>query len=168
MAQHGLGLKYCFSLISYHDNLSFQSFSDIDLFNLQTKRAFSPRGFTHVALFLNISSHNIFHQFLLTTLVLKAKAIFPGESPLFHANIVRVWVLSHFGHVQLFVTLWTVDYQAPVSMGFSRQEYWSGLLCIHPGTQPAVLTSHLHWQAGSLPLLPPGQLTNIAHCSFPS
>ena len=30
-------------------------------------------------------------------------------------------------HVQLFVTLWTVAYQAPLSMGFSRQEYWSGL-----------------------------------------
>ena len=30
-------------------------------------------------------------------------------------------------HVQLFATLWTVAYQAPLSMGFSRQEYWSGL-----------------------------------------
>ena len=29
--------------------------------------------------------------------------------------------------VQLFVTLWTVARQAPVSVGFSRQEYWSGL-----------------------------------------
>ena len=29
--------------------------------------------------------------------------------------------------VQLFATLWTVAYQAPLSMGFSRQEYWSGL-----------------------------------------
>ena len=32
-----------------------------------------------------------------------------------------------FSHVQLFVTPWTVAYQAPPSMGFSRQEYWSGL-----------------------------------------
>ena len=30
-------------------------------------------------------------------------------------------------HVQLFATPWTVDCQAPLSMGFSRQEYWSGL-----------------------------------------
>ena len=30
-------------------------------------------------------------------------------------------------HVQLFVTLWTVAHQAPLSVGFSRQEYWSGL-----------------------------------------
>ena len=37
---------------------------------------------------------------------------------------VKVMSLSH---VRLFVTPWTVAYQAPPSMGFSRQEYWSGL-----------------------------------------
>ena len=37
-------------------------------------------------------------------------------------------VLSHFSCVPLFVTLWTIVFQAPLSMGFSRQEYWSGLL----------------------------------------
>ena len=42
-------------------------------------------------------------------------------------------MLSHFSHVQLFVTLWTVACQAPLSMGFSRQEYWSGLPCPPPG-----------------------------------
>ena len=36
-------------------------------------------------------------------------------------------VLSHFSHVWFFATLWTVLRQAPLSMGFSRQEYWSGL-----------------------------------------
>ena len=36
-------------------------------------------------------------------------------------------ILSHFSHVQLFVTLWTVAHRAPLSMGFSRQEYWGGL-----------------------------------------
>ena len=35
--------------------------------------------------------------------------------------------------VQLFVTQWTVDYQVPQSMGFSRQEYWSGLPFSSPG-----------------------------------
>ena len=35
--------------------------------------------------------------------------------------------LSHFSHVQLFVTPWTIAHQAPRSMGFSRKEYWSGL-----------------------------------------
>ena len=37
------------------------------------------------------------------------------------------WVLSRFTHVRLFETPWTVARQAPLSMGFSRQEYWSGL-----------------------------------------
>ena len=36
-------------------------------------------------------------------------------------------------HIWLFVTLWTGDQQAPLSMGFSRQEYWSGSPCPPPG-----------------------------------
>ena len=36
-------------------------------------------------------------------------------------------VLSHFSHVQLFVTPWTLVHQAPLSMRFFRQEYWSGV-----------------------------------------
>jgi len=39
-------------------------------------------------------------------------------------------------HVQLFVTLWTLAHQAPVSMEFSRQGYWRGLLCPSPGNFP--------------------------------
>ena len=36
-------------------------------------------------------------------------------------------MLSHASHVQLCVTLWTAAHQAPLSTGFSRQDYWSGL-----------------------------------------
>ena len=43
---------------------------------------------------------------------------------------------SQFSHVQLFVYLWTVACQAPLSMGFSRQEYWSGLTFPSPGDLP--------------------------------
>ena len=39
-------------------------------------------------------------------------------------------------HVQLFVTPWTVDCQASLSMEFSRQEYWSGLPFLPPGNLP--------------------------------
>ena len=39
---------------------------------------------------------------------------------------MSVCVLSHFSHVQLFLTPWAVAHQAPLSMGFFRQEYWSG------------------------------------------
>ena len=45
-------------------------------------------------------------------------------------------VLSHFSHVQLFATPWTVACQAPLSMGFFRQEYWSGLPFPTPGALP--------------------------------
>ena len=45
-------------------------------------------------------------------------------------------MLSQFSHVRLFVTPWTVACQAPLSMGFSRQEYWSGLPCPPPGDLP--------------------------------
>ena len=40
------------------------------------------------------------------------------------------------GCVHLFATLWTTAHQAPPPMGFSRQEYWSGLLFPPPGDLP--------------------------------
>ena len=40
---------------------------------------------------------------------------------------VQTYVLTCFSHVQFFATAWTIACQAPLSMGFSRQEYWSGL-----------------------------------------
>ena len=43
--------------------------------------------------------------------------------------MVCACVLSHFSCAWLFAILWTVALQAPLSMGFSRQEYWSGLPC---------------------------------------
>ena len=45
------------------------------------------------------------------------------EAPIWNS----VCMLSHFSCVQLFVTPWTVACQAPLSMGFSRQKFWSGL-----------------------------------------
>ena len=46
-------------------------------------------------------------------------------------------MLSRFSRTQLFATLWTVTYQAPLSIGFSRQEYWNGLPCPPPGDLPS-------------------------------
>ena len=51
------------------------------------------------------------------------------------ASKVKVKVKS-LSRVRLFVTLWTVAYQVPPSMGFSRQEYWSGLSFPSPGDLP--------------------------------
>ena len=45
-------------------------------------------------------------------------------------------VFSRFSRVTLCGTLWTVACQAPLSMGFSRQEYWSGLPFPPPGDLP--------------------------------
>ena len=65
--------------------------------------------------------------------------------------------------VWLFVTPWTVAGQAPLSMEFSRQEYWSGLPFPSPGI-PLIqrldwyLLHLLYWQTGSLPL---GHLKNV-------
>ena len=50
-----------------------------------------------------------------------------------HSPLVKVKLLSR---VQLFATPWTVAYQAPPSMGFSRPEYWSGLPFPSPGDLP--------------------------------
>ena len=58
--------------------------------------------------------------------------LMPGGTSIF------TWgaVLSHFSRVRLFATLWTVARQAPLSVGFSRQTYWSGLPCPSPGDLP--------------------------------
>ena len=54
-------------------------------------------------------------------------------------------------HVQLFVTPWTVAHQAPLSMGFSRQEYWGGFP--DPGIEPRSPVL----QADALTSEPPGK-----------
>ena len=68
----------------------------------------------------------------------------------------------HFSHVRLFVTLWTASHHAPLSMGFTRQHYWSGLPHPSPGDLldpeiKAVPLMSLHWHTGSLLLVPPGK-----------
>ena len=68
--------------------------------------------------------------------------------------------------VQLFAIPWTVAYQAPPSMEFSRQEYWSGLPCPSPGDLPdlGIEPGSPTWQADALPSEPPWKPT----CYFPS
>ena len=69
---------------------------------------------------------------------------------------VKVKSLSR---VQLFVTPWTVALQVPPSMGFLRQEYWSGLPCPSPGDlpDPGIEPGCPTLQADSLPSEPPGK-----------
>ena len=63
-------------------------------------------------------------------------------------------VLNDFSPVQLFATLWTIPLQAPLSMGFSRQEYWSGLPLPSLGDlpDPGIKPGSPALQVDSLPL----------------
>ena len=75
-------------------------------------------------------------------------------------------VLSCFSCIRLFATLWTVAHQAPLSMGFSRQEYWSGLPCPpprhlpNPGIKPASPVSPA-WTGRFFTTEAPGKPINI-------
>ena len=66
-------------------------------------------------------------------------------------------MLSRFSHVRHCATLWTVTHQAPLSRGFCRQEYRSGLPCPPPGDLPKPRSPTL--QEKSLPSEPPGKRT---------
>ena len=64
-------------------------------------------------------------------------------------------------HDQLFATPWTEDKQTPLSMGFPRQEYWSGLPFPSPGdlSNPGIEPRSSALQVGSLSFAPPGKST---------
>ena len=66
---------------------------------------------------------------------------------------------SCLSHVLLFAITWTVAHKAPLSMGFSRQEYWSGLLFPLPGDlpKPGIKPGSPALQVDSLPTEPPGK-----------
>ena len=68
--------------------------------------------------------------------------------------------MKSLSRVQLFLTLWTVAYQAPQSMEFSRQEYWSGLPFPSPGDlpNPGIEPGSPALQADALLSEPPGKL----------
>ena len=90
-------------------------------------------------------------------------------------------MLSCFSHVQLCVTPWTVAHQAPLSKGFSGQEYWSGLPSplqgifpaqgsnLHHFTSPALaggfFTTSATWEALIFNLILPSMMVNFV-CQF--
>ena len=89
---------------------------------------------------------------------------------------LHVCMLSHFSCVQLFAIPWTVACQAPLSMGFPRKEYWSGLLFPPPGYTPSLRiepVSHIsclgrqvlyhfhHWRS------PPEVIENLEMGNYP-
>ena len=85
-----------------------------------------------------------------------------------HRHVRKIMYIITFNacmlsHVWLFMTPWMVAHQAPLSMGFSRKEYWSRLPyptpgdLPNPGIEPESLTSPA-WQVDSLPLAPPSTI----------
>ena len=89
--------------------------------------------------------------------VISTSCIQRGLSKMSQFSCVHAQSLQSYG---LFATLWTIARQAPLSMKFFRQEYWSRLPCPPPrifptqGSKPNLLRL-LHWQEGSLPPAPP-------------
>ena len=88
-----------------------------------------------------------------------------GSKPNFVINFLHLkirqtfeWVKS-LSRVWLFATLWTVAYQASLSMGFSRQEYWSGLSFPSPGDlpNPGIEPGSPSLEADALTSEPPGK-----------
>ena len=79
-------------------------------------------------------------------------------------TVIKTVVVPSLSRAQLFATLWTVAFRTPLSKGFSRQEYWSGLPCPPPGdlpdrrVKPVPLLSPV-LQADSLPTEPLGKPT---------
>ena len=85
------------------------------------------------------------------------------EHSLWDRHYGHVCMLSWFSCVRPFVTPWTIAHQASLSMGFSRQEYWSGLLCPPPGDLPdsGIESWSPALQADSLSPEPPGKLNSL-------
>ena len=83
--------------------------------------------------------------------------------------ILKFTTLYVLSRILLFLTPWTVARQAPLFMGFSRQEYWSGLPCPPPGDlpNPGIKPRSPTLQADSLQSEPPGKpspcLKNCCH-----
>ena len=86
------------------------------------------------------------------------------SSGLLSSGKLKVCVLSHFW---LSATPWAVVHQASLSMGFSRQEYWSGLPCPPPGDlpDPVMEPGSPALQADSFTAEPPGEAPNSG-CVF--
>ena len=83
-------------------------------------------------------------------------------NPLGIVTSIACFVLGCFSHVWFFATLWTVACQAPLSMGFSSKNTGMDCHALLQGIFPTqgsnlFLLCLLHWQAGSLPLAPPGK-----------
>ena len=92
----------------------------------------------------------------------------PAVNPQEYWGMTILACVCCFSPMQLFATLWTEALQAPLSMEFSRQEYWSGLSPCRGSSwlrDQIRIFCLLHWEAGSLPLAPPGKPMTVLTCN---
>ena len=104
-----------------------------------------------------------------------SRNIHPWKQVLNYFSPHKPFLLLYFSsvsHVRLFATLWTVACQAPLSMGFSRHEYWSGFPFPSPEDlpDPGIEPGSCALQADSLPSEPPGLNSKLSitilYCHF--
>ena len=97
---------------------------------------------------------SIQNSFIFLNFLYVSQPSFPPSQPL-----LLLLLLSHFSPVWLFATPWTVVSLAPPSMGFSRQEYWSGVPLPSPGDlpDPGIEPGSPVFQADALTSEPPGK-----------
>ena len=109
--------------------------------------------------FVLVPNSNLLECHILLT---SSKAKWTHNLPvnLFPYSRFHVVCAQALSRVRLFVTPWTVARQAPLSMEFSQQEYWTGLPCLSPGDLPnlGIEPRSLALQADSLPSEPSGKL----------
>ena len=80
-----------------------------------------------------LKKYSIFLSFIHSLMLLNLVSIL---IPLWNPVLLNICMLSHFSCIHLFANLWTIACQASLSMGFSRQEYWSGLPLLSLGDLP--------------------------------
>ena len=91
-----------------------------------------------------------------------------GSPPTFFVSALYLLCTQSLSRVWLFATPWTAARQAPLCMGFSRQEYWSGLPCPPPGNlpNPGIESRSLALHVDSLLSEPLGKLKNTVWVAF--
>ena len=133
----------------------------LDLIYLATCPSRSPLLYSHFLIMSKDFAN--FRKFLLSSIV-------RGQSTSGHFITYKLWFkdntlfwkwVKSLSRVRLFATPLTVAYQAPPSIGFSRQEYWSGLSFPSPGDlpDPGIEPGSLAFQADALTSEPPGKPT---------
>ena len=114
-----------------------------------SKGSYQPRIWTQVSCTVG--------RFSTICVTIRTEPKWVSEILLSYENFI-LYFIDVLSHIQLFVTPWTVTHQAPLSVEFSWQEFWSGLPFPSPGESPwprdwtCISCCLLHWQADSLPL----------------